>query len=187
MAPTTNIIIQFNEAVRKINDSQLTDTNVDELITLKDTDVNGGDIVFDATVNSAKTAIIINPTVNFSATQTIYVAIGSSVEDLQNNAILAKSVTFTTGSFTPGQLNHHISSGYFTTNVILSDGTVKAWGYNQFGALGQGNTDNIGDGLGEMGNDLSSIDLGTGRTAVAIAAGLYHTCLLYTSPSPRDS
>ena len=178
VAPTTNIIIQFNEAVRKINDSQLTDTNVDELITLKDTDVNGGDIVFDATVNSAKTAIIINPTVNFSATQTIYVAIGSSVEDLQNNAILAKSVTFTTGSFTPGQLNHHISSGYFTTNVILSDGTVKAWGYNQFGALGQGNTDNIGDGLGEMGNDLSSIDLGTGRTAVAIAAGLYHTAAI---------
>ena len=91
---------------------------------------------------------------------------------------MAKSVTFTTGSFTPGQLNHHISSGHFTTNVILSDGSVKAWGYNQFGALGQGNTDNIGDESGEMGNDLSSIDLGTGRTAVAIAAGQYHTAAI---------
>ena len=57
--------------------------------------------------------------------------------------------------------------------AILANGTVKFWGYNNNGQLGQGNTTNIGDGSGEMGDNLSAIDLGTGRTATAIAAGRY--------------
>jgi len=34
----------------------------------------------------------------------------------------------------------------------------------------------MGDNSGEMGDNLPSIDLGTGRTATAIAAGYYHSC-----------
>ena len=55
---------------------------------------------------------------------------------------------------------------------------MKCWGYGQYGQLGQGNTDNLGDGANEMGDNLTIVDLGTGRTATAIAAGSQHTCAL---------
>jgi alpha-tubulin suppressor-like RCC1 family protein len=71
-----------------------------------------------------------------------------------------------------------IASGRYMAMALLDNGTVKAWGYGSFGSLGQGNTSNIGDGSGEMGDNLPAIDLGTGRTATAIAAGAYHTIVI---------
>ena len=48
-----NVTLTFAELVRKVDDAELTDTNVDALLTLKDTDANGSDIsFFDATVSS---------------------------------------------------------------------------------------------------------------------------------------
>ncbi len=52
IASTSNITITFNEAVRNIDDTVITDSNVDSLITLKDTDANGTNIAFDATINA---------------------------------------------------------------------------------------------------------------------------------------
>ena len=60
----------------------------------------------------------------------------------------------------------------FANCVILDDFSVKCWGYNFYGQLGQGNTDTIGDGSDEMGDNLSTTDLGSGRTAVDIWGGL---------------
>ena len=42
---------------------------------------------------------------------------------------------------------------------MMENGTVKAWGRNNKGQLGQGHTNNIGDGSNEMGDNLSAIDL----------------------------
>ncbi|CAM9345454.1 unnamed protein product, partial [Ectocarpus fasciculatus] len=42
--------------------------------------------------------------------------------------------------------------------------------------LGQGNNASIGDAPNTMGDNLAPIDLGTGRTAVAVALGGTHTC-----------
>ena len=64
------------------------------------------------------------------------------------------------------------------TCALLDDGTVKCWGDSVFGQLGHGDTDGRGDGAGEMGDDLDPVDLGAGRTAVAITAGDVHTCAL---------
>ncbi len=65
----------------------------------------------------------------------------------------------------------------FHTCALLDNGTVKCWGANASGQLGQGDTNDRGDGAGEMGDDLAPIDLGTGRTATAIAAGGFsHVC-----------
>ncbi|MEM8620186.1 MAG: hypothetical protein AAGF73_10725 [Actinomycetota bacterium] len=71
-----------------------------------------------------------------------------------------------------------IAAGNIHTCAILDDGSVKCWGDNLNGQLGVGNTFNLGDDANEMGDNLPTIDLGTGRTATAITAGLAHTCAL---------
>jgi methionine-rich copper-binding protein CopC len=95
VANDSNITITFTEAIRNTDDSALTDSNVDNLITLKETNSSGTDIAFDATIDSEKKIITINPNSDFSSEQVIYVAIGTTVEDDANNAISASSVTFT--------------------------------------------------------------------------------------------
>ena len=62
--------------------------------------------------------------------------------------------------------------------AILDTGDVKCWGHNGTGGLGLGDTADRGDDAGEMGDNLPTVDLGTGRTATAIAAGVRHTCAL---------
>ena len=71
-----------------------------------------------------------------------------------------------------------ITTGGAHSCVILDDGSVKCWGLNNTGELGLGDTAFRGDNPGEMGDALPKVDLGTGRTAVAIAAGGFHTCAL---------
>ena len=62
--------------------------------------------------------------------------------------------------------------------AILDNGAVKCWGDNSAGELGQGTTTSIGATSGQMGDSLPAIDLGTGRTAVAIAMGKLHACAI---------
>jgi len=62
--------------------------------------------------------------------------------------------------------------------ALLDNGTVKCWGYNNVGQLGQGNTTNLGDGGGEMGDALTAVDLGTNLTAKDMAVGYDHVCVI---------
>jgi hypothetical protein len=63
--------------------------------------------------------------------------------------------------------------------ALLDDHRVKCWGSNSHGQLGAGQLgDNLGDDPDEMGDRLPAVDLGTGRTALAIAAGPRQTCAL---------
>ena len=72
-----------------------------------------------------------------------------------------------------------ISAGYKHTCAVLDDRSVKCWGKNASGQLGLGDTKNRGEAtLGEMGDYLPKVNLGTGRTAVSISAGEVHTCVL---------
>ena len=71
-----------------------------------------------------------------------------------------------------------ISAGNFDTCALLDNGTVKCWGYNFYGELGQGSASNVGDAANQMGDNLPAISLGTGRTATAISTGDFHTCAL---------
>jgi alpha-tubulin suppressor-like RCC1 family protein len=68
-----------------------------------------------------------------------------------------------------------ISAGNAHTCVILDNASAKCWGRNQYGQLGIDNATDMGDNSSEMAQ-LTSINLGTGRTATAISAGYYHTC-----------
>ena len=66
-----------------------------------------------------------------------------------------------------------------TTRAILNGGDMKYFGMNYFGQLGLGDKRNRGDNqLKGMGKALPSVNLRTGRKAVEISAGLFHTCTI---------
>ena len=78
-----------------------------------------------------------------------------------------------------------VAAGDDHTCAILDNATVKCWGLNEAGQLGLGDTATRGDGANEMGDNLPAVDLGTGRTATAIATGEDHTCALLDNGSVK--
>jgi alpha-tubulin suppressor-like RCC1 family protein len=80
-----------------------------------------------------------------------------------------------------------IAAGGRHTCAVLEDRSVRCWGSGQFGQLGYGNTNNVGDGgRGQNQTPASAgpVDLG-GARARAIAAGGSHTCVLLEDGSVR--
>ena len=69
-----------------------------------------------------------------------------------------------------------LACGSQHTCAVLSDDTIKCWGLNDMGQLGQGSKTAIGDGPGDMGDALVAVDLGTGLTAKSVSGGSDHTC-----------
>jgi alpha-tubulin suppressor-like RCC1 family protein len=77
-----------------------------------------------------------------------------------------------------GRLPTQIAAGGLHTCALFDGGAVKCWGSNGDGELGIGDTALRGDSPGEMGDNLPAVDLGSGRRAMQISAGLTHTCAL---------
>ena len=71
-----------------------------------------------------------------------------------------------------------VTTGNRNTCAILDDGSVKCWGEDSQGQLGNGAT---------SGNQPSpvSVDVGTGRTAVAIDVFGYHACAVLDDASMK--
>ncbi|MSP26299.1 MAG: hypothetical protein EXR75_14315 [Myxococcales bacterium] len=82
-----------------------------------------------------------------------------------------------------GKTAKEIAAGLAHTCATLNDGSVKCWGYNGYGQLGIGNTQARGDGPLEMGDYLSAVPLGTGKSAAALASGVEHTCVILNDAS----
>ena len=62
---------------------------------------------------------------------------------------------------------------------------MKCWGDNRWGQLGKGDKVNRGDDADEMGDALTDINLGAGRTAVSLAANGGHTCAILDNASVK--
>ena len=78
----------------------------------------------------------------------------------------------------PGRTALAVAASPGHTCAVLDDHSVKCWGDNSFGQLGLGDTKNRGGKPNEMGEKLPAVDLGPGRTALAVATGDAHTCAL---------
>lgn len=72
-----------------------------------------------------------------------------------------------------------ISCGASFSCALLKSGSVKCWGNNSDGQLGQGDAELRGDAPDEMGDALPPIDLGSNERVVEIDAGLRHACVLF--------
>ena len=72
----------------------------------------------------------------------------------------------------------HLALGTNHTCVLMDDGNVRCWGNNEAGQLGVGDTATRGDQPSELGDGLPTVNLGTGRTAVAIGSGAEFSCAL---------
>ena len=77
-----------------------------------------------------------------------------------------------------GKTAKQITAGQSHTCAILNDDTVKCWGAGYQGRLGYGDESLRGDAANEMGDNLPTVDLGTGKTAKQIFAGNEHNCVL---------
>ncbi|CAM9581305.1 unnamed protein product, partial [Choristocarpus tenellus] len=78
-----------------------------------------------------------------------------------------------------------ISVGTRHTCAIVSSGKVKCWGKNSKGQQGNGDTVIRGKSSGTMGDDLPFVNIGTGKAALSISAGGFHTCAILNDESLR--
>ena len=89
-----------------------------------------------------------------------------------------------------GRTAKFITAGYAHTCALLDNDTVKCWGYNKHGQLGQNNTTQIGSGSNQMGDQLTAIDFGCRTNTdpcpakdqlkpLLIASGFGHSCALF--------
>lgn len=99
----------------------------------------------------------------------------------RDDALLKTEPSFVTAPAGPIALPGAVQSfslGPMHTCVVFDDGSLRCWGAGSDGQLGLGDTQSLGDDPGELGSALMAVDLGTGRSAVAVAAGDGHTCTL---------
>ena len=84
-----------------------------------------------------------------------------------------------------GRTVKSLGVGYRHTCAVVDDNSLRCWGWNLYGQLGLGDQLTRGDNAGEMGAALPAVNLGTGRTAVAVSAGVYNTCAILDDGSVK--
>ena len=92
---TSDITISYDDYIRNIDNSVISNSNVGTLLTLKETDGSGANVPFTATINAANQVITINPDADLANNKVYFVAI-ADVEDINNNLTTGSNITFTT-------------------------------------------------------------------------------------------
>ena len=90
---------------------------------------------------------------------------------LGNGGTSTQTTPTLTSSLGTGRTAVALSSGSYHTCVILDNGDVSCWGEGDYGRLGNG-------GTSDKTTPTLTSSLGTGRTAVALSSGEYHTCAI---------
>ena len=99
-----------------------------------------------------------------SGTKTVYVWFKDSAGNV--SVVVSDSITYS-----PTTTNwSSVSAGYYHTIAIKTDGTLWAWGFNNYGQLGDGTTT----------NRSSPTQIGSGTNWSSVSAGGYHTVAIKT-------
>ena len=140
--------LTFDAAVRNIDDSEITDANVDGLITFKTPDAAGANVAFDATISVDKKVITITPTAALSLGTNYYISIGATFEEINNLVVAPVNSTFTTTeivdwcnlqwplttAFNSNSASENIYARVYAAGVTEAAGQgvgIQAWiGYN---------------------------------------------------------
>ena len=119
IATTVNPTVSFNENVRLIDDSTITNANVDALVVLRLNNAMGTIVPFEATI-SANTITVV-PNASFANNQVYYLALlPNTIEDESNNAI----TTVQSSTFTTANPSVSFSSNFITVNETAGNVTI---------------------------------------------------------------
>ncbi len=124
-----NITITFDNPMRKIDDSEITDADIASFITL--TDPSKGDIAFTGTINSEKTVITINPDMILPELTNITITtLGNKIENKYNKPLSETSAVFTTSAYPAANASFNPADGseninYDTNITVTFDDAMK--------------------------------------------------------------
>lgn len=125
---------------------------------------------------SGKT-VTLTPTSSLNYNQAYILTITTGLTDTSGNYLSSsQTISFTTTG--ENSAVKKIIVGDEHTCTLLGSGDIKCWGNNNYGQLGYGDNTKRGDSTDDVGNNLPTVNLGTNRHAIAIAAGARHTCAL---------
>ncbi len=122
--------ISFNELIRLVDNSAITNANVGTLVELRLNDATGALVAFNATITGSEITLV--PSLALLNNQKYYVAVKPNViEDLSNNAITTTpSSVFTTRAnqiaFASNFLSVAENAGSVTVTLTLTDPTISS-------------------------------------------------------------
>ncbi|MEW5945836.1 MAG: S8 family serine peptidase [bacterium] len=111
-----------------------------------------------------------NPTHTFTAERTYFVTLTVTDND---GASTTKAMLIRAGNVNN---ESRLSAGYYHTCALTNDGSVKCWGYNYFGQLGDGTTTTY---------NPTPVSVTGMSGAVAVSGGSVHTCALINDGSVK--
>ncbi len=96
-----DIELSFNQAVRLVDDTEITSENITDFLSM--TSTTKENITFDATINDAKTGITINPTNDLPENTTISLTIAAdAIENYEDELFAGDTFEFITGEVVTG-------------------------------------------------------------------------------------
>lgn len=113
---STELILTFNQPMRNIDDSEITNSDIPDFVSL--TDPSKGSISFTAVINAEKTEITITPDSYLPELEDITVTIaGNEIESTLDDALALSSATFTTGSYPEANVVFYPADGALNINI----------------------------------------------------------------------
>lgn len=123
----SNIVITFDEGIRNLDNSEITNDNISDIVTVTEIapaiDTKGDAVSYTATINGDKTVISIYPNNDLWYNQGYMIEI-ASVEDINDNAF---NPIFTTNASTKFKTleNSADTTGPTTTSLLPADETIN--------------------------------------------------------------
>ncbi len=113
---TSDIVLTFDNPMRKVDDSEITDADISSFISI--TDPSKANIAYTGTINTEKTIITIHPENYLTELTNVTTTIsGNSIENIYNLVLAETSATFTTAAYPAANVNFSPADG--TTDVDI--------------------------------------------------------------------